>query len=204
MSQTGRSRRLSNGAVAGLCLAVVGAMTALGLGAAPLYRAFCNLTGFDGTVRRAEAAPNQILDRTVLVRFDANTRGDLPWTFTAMQTRQEVRIGETRLAHFTVRNDSDRPVSGQATFNVLPETAGAHFRKLQCFCFEEQTLQPGESMDFAVVYFVDPKFASDPETRRFQELTLSYSFFPSRNGDIQTAAADAATAPLGEGPKAGL
>ncbi len=180
-----------NARVAIFCSVVLVAMTGAGFAAVPLYRIFCQMTGFDGTAGRAIAAPakSAILDRTVDVRFDANVR-DLPWTFKASEVSQTVRIGETRIAHFTVTNNAKRPLAGQATFNVLPETAGAHFKKLQCFCFEEQTLQPGESMDFAVVYFVDPEFATDFETRGKQELTLSYTFFPSKGGEITTAAAE--------------
>lgn len=188
-----------------LCGVVVAAMVGAGFAAVPLYRAFCQLTGFDGTTGRAEAAPAAaaILERTIDVRFDTNVR-DLPWTFTADQNSQTVRIGATSLAHFTVVNHGKVPITGQATFNILPETAGGYFKKLQCFCFQEQTLQPGETMDFPVVYFVDPKFASDPETAGKQELTLSYTFFPSKNGAIADASLPGTPQPLGEGVKAGL
>jgi cytochrome c oxidase assembly protein subunit 11 len=198
MSQPHASRT-RNARLALICVAVLASMTGAGFAAVPLYRVFCQVTGFEGTVGRAQAAPGPILDRTIDVRFDANVR-DLPWTFKADQVSQTVRIGETRIAHFTVVNNGTKPVSGQATFNVLPETTGAHFKKVQCFCFEEQTLDPGETMDFPVVYFVDPAFATDPETRGKQEITLSYTFYPSKNGEIETAGVKT----LGEPRRRGL
>lgn len=163
---------------AAICAAVVVGMTGAAFAAVPLYRAFCQITGFDGATRRADAAPGAVLDQTVTVRFDANTR-DLPWTFRTEQVRQEVRIGATNMAYYKVTNTSDRPTTGMASYNVVPEAAGPHFRKLQCFCFEAQTLQPGETVEFPVIYFVDPELATDPETRRVEELTLSYTFFPT-------------------------
>ena len=162
---------------AALCGAIVIGMTGAAFAAAPLYQAFCQVTGFNGTVRRADKAPDAPLDRTVQVRFDANTRG-LPWTFRTEQVSQTVRIGATSMAFYRVTNTSDRPATGVATYNVVPEAAGPHFRKLQCFCFSEQTIGPGETVEFPVVYFVDPELATDPETRRVDEITLSYTFFP--------------------------
>ncbi|MEI7932183.1 MAG: cytochrome c oxidase assembly protein [Alphaproteobacteria bacterium] len=194
MSSTDPSKpRFSNGKVAAFCLVIFAAMVGAGFAAVPLYRAFCQATGFDGTISRAEAAPltAKILNKTIVVRFDTNTR-DVPWTFTPEDVSQTVRIGETKLTHFKVTNNSKHAVSAQATFNILPESAGAYFKKTQCFCFEEQTLQPGETEEFAVVYFVDPKFDSDPETRGTPELTLSYTFFPSKGGEIELPVASAA------------
>jgi len=147
----------------------------------PLYRVFCQVTGFDGTVRRAEAAPTRVLERTVKVRFDTNVR-DAPLTFRAEQVSQTLRVGETGLAFFEVTNTSDAPVVGQAVYNVVPEQAGAHFRKIQCFCFEEQTLAAGETARFPMAYFIDPEFATDPDTRGTGEITLSYTFFRSQGG----------------------
>lgn len=144
----------------------------------PLYRAFCELTGFDGTVRRAEVAPDKVLDKTLTIRFDANVR-NLPWTFTAEQTSQEAKIGETKLALFRVTNNGTTPITGRAVFNVVPEEAGLYFQKLDCFCFSDQTIAAGQTVDMPVLYFVDPKFASDFDTRGEEEVTLSYTFFPS-------------------------
>lgn len=197
------SRKISNGKIAAICGGVVVAMVGAGFAAVPLYQAFCQVTGFGGTVSQATAEADRILDREVKVRFDANTNG-VPWTFRPEQVSQNVRIGETKLAYFTVTNDGDAPMTGQATFNVVPETVGGYFKKLECFCFEEQTIAAGETVEYAVVYFVDPEFDSDPETRPFTEITLSYTFFPSRNGAIEQASLNAANAPLGEGVQAGL
>ena len=185
--------------VALLCIATLVGMTGMGFAAVPLYRVFCQVTGFDGTVSQAENNSGKILDRTIAIRFDANVR-DLPWTFKAEQVTQTVRIGETAIAHFKVTNNAKVPVTGQAAYNVLPETTGAYFKKVQCFCFQEQTLDPGETMDFPVVYFVDPEFVNDPETRGKQEITLSYTFFPSKDGEITQAAAKT----LGEAQGSGL
>ena len=173
MSRTALSR---NTRLAVVCGVVFFAMVGAAFAAVPLYRMFCQVTGFDGTVRKADEASAQILDRTVGVRFDANVR-DMPWLFTAEEKSQVARIGETKMAYFKVVNTSNKPITGHATYNVVPESAGAHFRKLECFCFREQTLQPGETMEFPVVYFIDPQFATDPETKGKSEVTLSYTFF---------------------------
>jgi cytochrome c oxidase assembly protein subunit 11 len=168
-----RGRRITAG-IAALC---VGAMIGAAYAAVPFYRAFCQATGYDGTVRRAERAPKTVLDRKITVRFDANVR-DLPWTFTPEQVSQTLRIGAAGLAFFDVVNNGSTPLTGRAAYNVVPESAGPYFLKTQCFCFSDQTIQPGEHMRFPVIYFVEPAFASDPETKPFQEVTLSYTFFP--------------------------
>lgn len=167
-----------NARVALFCAAGFALMIGASFAAVPLYRAFCQLTGFDGTVRKAEAASTRVLDKSVTVRFDANVR-DLPWTFTAEQTSQPARIGETKLAFFKVTNNSDQPITGRATFNVVPELAGRYFQKLDCFCFTDQTLQPGATVEMPVLYFIDPEYAEDFDTRGKPEVTLSYTFFPS-------------------------
>ena len=177
MSRTALSR---NTRLAVICGVVFFGMVGAAFAAVPLYRMFCQVTGFDGTVRKADQAASQILDRTVGVRFDANVR-DMPWLFTAEEKTQVARIGETKMAYFKVVNTSDRAITGHATYNVVPESAGAHFRKLECFCFREQTLQPGETMEFPVVYFIDPQFATDPETKGKSEVTLSYTFFEAQD-----------------------
>jgi cytochrome c oxidase assembly protein subunit 11 len=144
----------------------------------PLYRAFCQVTGYGGTVRKAEARPDQVLDQTLLVRFDTNVRG-LPWDFTAEQTDQTVKIGATQVAMFKVTNHADHPVTARAVFNVSPDQAGVYFRKLSCFCFSDQTVAAGATVEMPVLYFVDPKYASDFETKGGKVLTLSYTFFPA-------------------------
>ncbi|WP_395672847.1 cytochrome c oxidase assembly protein [Phenylobacterium sp.] len=174
--QQRRNRRLGL-----ICAAGFAAMVGAAYASVPLYRAFCQLTGFDGTVRKAEAAPGKVLDRQLTVRFDANVR-DLPWTFTAGQVQQQAKIGETKLATFRVTNNSDQPITGRAVFNVVPEQAGPYFQKLDCFCFTDQTVGPGETLDMPVLYFIDPKYADDFETKGKSEVTLSYTFFRSVSG----------------------
>jgi cytochrome c oxidase assembly protein subunit 11 len=154
--------------------------------AVPFYKAFCSVTGFDGTVRRAERAPTTVLNRQITVRFDANVRG-LPWTFTPDQVSQSIRIGAAGLAFFHVTNKGATPITGRAAYNVVPEAAGPYFLKTQCFCFSDQTLQPGQTEKFPVIYFVEPAFATDANTKAFQEITLSYTFFPAP--DVKKAAA---------------
>ena len=170
-----------NARLAIICAAVFFGMVGLAYASVPLYRAFCQLTGFDGTVRKADAAPTKILDRKLTIRFDANVR-DLPWSFTPEQVSQEVKIGDTGLAFYKVTNHGKTPITGRASYNVIPESAGLYFQKLECFCFTDQTVQPGQTVEFPVVYFVDPKFAEDFETKGAQEVTLSYTFFRSTEG----------------------
>lgn len=190
MSLNARFKNLSKNAKVGLtcgafCFFMVGAAFA----AVPLYKAFCQVTGFGGTVRKADAAPREILDRKVQIRFDTNVRG-LPFNFETEQTTQSVRIGDTGLAFFKVTNTSNQPVMARAAYNVLPEQAGAYFQKLECFCFTEQTLKAGETREFPVVYFVDPRFADDFETKNAAEITLSYTFFPVQNSPVVATSGD--------------
>ncbi len=175
--------KLSRNAIAIACAVGVMGMTGAAFAAVPLYRMFCQVTGFDGTVRKAEKAPDQVLDETVLIRFDTNVRG-LPMTFRAEQVSQRVRIGETGMAYFDVTNTSDKPIHATASYNVVPERAGPYFQKLQCFCFEGQTIQPGQTMKFPVQYFVAPEMATDRESRGVHEITLSYTFYPTRDAEL--------------------
>jgi cytochrome c oxidase assembly protein subunit 11 len=170
--------KLSRNAVAIVCVLGVMGMTGASFAAVPLYRMFCQVTGFDGTVKKADKAPDVQLDQTVLIRFDTNVRG-LPMTFRAEQVTQRVRIGETGMAFFDVTNTSNKPISAKAAYNVVPERAGPYFQKLQCFCFDEQIIQPGQTMKFPVQYFVAPEMATDAESRGVQEITLSYTFYPT-------------------------
>jgi cytochrome c oxidase assembly protein subunit 11 len=196
-----------NAKVAAICAVAFFGMVGAAFASVPLYRAFCQLTGFDGTVRKAEAAPAKALDKTLTVRFDANVR-NLPWTFTAEQTSQTVRIGETGLAYFKVTNNGDKPITGRAIYNVVPESAGAYFQKLECFCFSDQTIPAGKTVEFPVIYFVDPEYAADFETKGKPEVTLSYTYFPSVEADGAQKQADASHAQrasaLGGTPSAGL
>jgi cytochrome c oxidase assembly protein subunit 11 len=162
------------------CAGAVVGMVGLAYASVPLYRRFCQVTGFNGVARRGEGGPTgPALDRTLLVRFDTNVRGGLPWRFTPDKPSQVTRIGASTLAYFTVTNTSDHAITGRAAYNVAPEAAGPYFIKTQCFCFSDQTVPAHKTVDFPVVYYVEPAFAKDPDTRAFQEITLSYSFFPS-------------------------
>jgi cytochrome c oxidase assembly protein subunit 11 len=189
-----------NGRLALICGGVFVAMVGAAFASVPLYKRFCQLTGFDGATRRAVAAPTKVLDRTVTVRFDTNVR-DVPWRFTAEQGPQTIKIGDTGLAFFKVVNTSDKPITGRAAYNVLPETAGPYFQKLECFCFTDQTIPPHATREFPVAYFVDPRFADDFDNKGVTEITLSYTFFPSQN--VAKAAASS-TAGLGGRGRAGL
>jgi cytochrome c oxidase assembly protein subunit 11 len=198
-----------NGKVALICAAAFFGMVGAAYAAVPLYKMFCQATGFDGTVRKAEVKPDKVLDRKVTIRFDANIR-ELPWTFQAVQSSQDVRIGDTGLAFFKVTNPTDKPMTGRALYNVVPEAAGPYFQKLECFCFSSQTIQPHQTVEFPVVYFVDPQYVKDPETVGKNEITLSYTFFPavddgrSKNGKVAASAPPRIVEPLGGAPSRGL
>jgi cytochrome c oxidase assembly protein subunit 11 len=163
-----------------VCVGVFVLMVAAAFAAVPFYRAFCQATGFNGAVRRASAsgAARAISAETVTVRFDTNVNG-VDWRFEPVQARQTVRLGENTLAFFRATNLGHTTVTGRALFNVLPEAAGQYFSKLECFCFRNQTLAPGQTAEFPVVYTVDPGFAHDRDTRGQSEITLSYTFFPA-------------------------
>jgi len=196
-----------NGKVALICATAFFGMIGAAYAAVPLYKLFCQATGFDGTVRKAQVAPSRILDRKVTIRFDANIR-ELPWQFQTLQASQDIRIGDTGLAFFKVTNPTDKPQTGRALYNVVPESAGPYFQKLECFCFSSQTIQPHQTVEFPVVYFVDPQFADDPETKGKNEITLSYTFFPAVDDGKKEKVAAVATPrivePLGGAPSRGL
>lgn len=179
MSAPNRKRMALTAAIAS---GAVAGMTGLAFAAVPLYEAFCKVTGYGGTTQVAEAAPSRILDRTVQVRFDANTAPGLPVEFGPSQRAETLRIGETGLAFYRVRNTSSEPVAAVATFNVTPHEAGAYFNKLECFCFTERVFAPGEEMELPVVFFVDPEIASNPDTAEIGTVTLSYTFFRATDG----------------------
>ena len=171
---TGRGR---NGRTVLALVAVVMGMGALAYASVPLYRLFCQVTGYGGTTQVAAAAPGEAAARVITVRFNADTNSALPWTFRPPAKAVAIRVGERALAVFTARNDSDRPVTGTATFNVTPQKAGLYFNKIQCFCFTEQRLEPGEMADMPVSFFVDPGIMNDPNLDDVGTITLSYTFF---------------------------
>ena len=168
-----------NTRTAAFAFLLVAAMIGLAFVSVPLYRLFCQVTGFGGTTQRAgaDAAPGPI-GPTIGVRFDATTSRALPWRFAPVDTHRRVAIGERNIALYTARNLSDRPVTGTATFNVTPSQAGQYFTKIQCFCFTEQRLAPGQEVSMPVVFFVDPAILDDPVAREIDEITLSYTFYP--------------------------
>lgn len=168
-------------------MAFAGALAMLGLGYAsvPLYRLFCQATGFGGTTMvasesQAERAAASATGQTISIRFDASTEAGMPWTFRPSQPTDKVTIGERDIATYVARNDSAQPITGMATFNVAPEQAGKYFNKIQCFCFTQQTLQPGQEVVMPVLYFVDPAMLKDPAMKGVEQITLSYTFHRSQ------------------------
>lgn len=197
MSDPRKSNLRTVGALAGVAVFMVG----MSFAAVPLYRIFCAVTGFGGTPGRVEAAGDQILDRTIKVRFDASTM-KMPWIFRPAQTEIELRIGETGLAFYEASNPTDRVITGRASYNVTPYSTGAYFDKIECFCFTEQRLEPGQTVSMPVSFFVDPAIVDDPEAGLVPVITLSYTFYETEesrelaalnaDGD-KTAAAPSAT-----------
>jgi cytochrome c oxidase assembly protein subunit 11 len=175
-----------NARLAWTLAAAVGGMLALAYAASPLYDMFCRATGFGGTPQIAQEGERPILSRTVNVRFDSNTDANLPWRFTPLQREVKVKLGEEKLVHYRVTNLSQRPIVGTSTYNVTPEHAGAWFNKLQCFCFTEQLLLPGQSMDMPVVFFVDPEMDKDRRYDNVRTITLSYTFFEAKTERAKT------------------
>jgi cytochrome c oxidase assembly protein subunit 11 len=183
-----------NRRVAFAAASVALAMVALAYASVPLYRLFCQATGFAGTTQRADQAPAAATNREMTIRFDANTAASLPWSFHPEQLELTVKVGEQNLAFYKARNLSDRALNGSAVFNVTPGEAGAYFTKVDCFCFTEQKLGPGESMDMPVAFFVDPKIADDPDLRSLTTITLSYTFYPADEGTTVSSASPEAEA----------
>jgi cytochrome c oxidase assembly protein subunit 11 len=183
--------------VAAICGFVVVLMVGAAYAAVPFYNWFCRATGFNGTTQVATSAPSGApLDRKVAVRFDSNVAGGLPWKFEPEQTEIEVRIGEVTTVFYKVTNKSERTTTGQAAYNVAPLTVGSYFEKINCFCFTEQTMAPGETRQMPVVFYVDPSIVNDSENDSLNTITLSYTFYPVREPAVKPLAA-------GEAEKAG-
>mgnify|MGYP001825533864 FL=1 len=176
-SKTARSDK--RGLVALTLAGLVAGMVGLSFAAVPLYRMFCQATGFGGVPQVAEAAPDTVLDRKIKIRFDTNVDRDLPWQFEAEQRSVDVRIGESALIFFKAHNNTGKSVTGTAGFNVAPEIAGRYFTKIECFCFKQQTLAAGQGIEIPVTFFVDPKIVEDMSTKNIEEITLSYTFYRS-------------------------
>jgi cytochrome c oxidase assembly protein subunit 11 len=176
-----RKARLDLGLTAAVCVVFVAAMVGASFAAVPLYRIFCELTGFDGTPRQASAAPATTSNRVVTVRFDSNIGNGLGWSFRPLERSIKVKLGEVAHVAFLAENRTPWTATGTAAFNVTPESVGAYFNKLDCFCFREQTLHAGESAELGVTFFVDPTLARDGDLDTTSTITLSYTFFPVTN-----------------------
>lgn len=171
------------------CLASLAVMTAVTAVSPKLYSMFCQVTGYGGTTQRAEANAGKVLDRVFTVRFDGSVSPHLPWKFEPDVTTMNVKIGETVLAFFRATNTSDKPLTGQAAFNVAPQAMGLYFKKIECFCFTKQTLKPHQTVEMPVTFFIDPKMVDDPETTQLSTVALSYVFFPVESTAEATGAA---------------
>ncbi|MFK0688405.1 cytochrome c oxidase assembly protein [Mesorhizobium sp. IMUNJ 23033] len=191
--QTVPAKKNTNRVVAGVCIAFFAGMIGMAYAAVPLYAMFCQATGYGGTTKRAtQQYANRVLDRDVAIRFDANIAG-VPWQFQPVTRSITIKIGETVQAHYTATNKFDRPVTGRATFNVQPELAGPYFNKVECFCFTDTTLKPGETLDMPVVFYVDPDIVNVPELKDLKTITLSYTMFPVEKNKPVASSAPAAS-----------
>ena len=177
------------------------AMIALAYASVPLYRLFCQATGYGGTTGRSEASAlpdaqtlRALGGRTIKVRFDSNIAPGMAWKFAPRDRETTIKVGEKRMAYFTATSMAPTPTTGRAIFNVSPDVAGAYFRKIDCFCFTEQTLAAGETAQMPVTYFIDPAILDDPDAKKIDEITLSYTFFPVDNSAAKPVSATAATA----------
>ena len=179
------ARRRRDLLVAGACGVFAAAMVGMSYAAVPLYDWFCRTTGFAGTPIVAKAAPGNVLERMITVRLDANITGGLPWRFVPEQNTVQVRIGDVLTVNYLVINESARETVGNATYNVSPPTVGAYFSKINCFCFTEQRLKPGEKREMPVVFFIDPKLAADAEHDNLNTITLSYTMYRVRQSEPQ-------------------
>ncbi|MFZ5779591.1 MAG: cytochrome c oxidase assembly protein [Pseudomonadota bacterium] len=183
MSASGGMR---NARMAWALVGVVAGMVGLAYAAVPLYEMFCRVTGFGGTPVVAVEGERPILSRSVTVRFDSNVDRNLPWRFEPLERQVKVRLGEERLVHYRVTNVSQRPIVGTSTYNVTPEITGPWFNKLQCFCFTEQLLLPGQSVDMPVIFFVDPEMDKDRRYDDVRTITLSYTFYEAKTERAKT------------------
>ena len=177
-SSTGEGRKFRiNATVALMCLGFVGGMLGLSYASVPLYRIFCQVTGYGGTTQKAEDFTGKISDKTITVSFDSNISQNLEWSFKPKERSVKLRLGEKVTAIFLAKNTGDAISTGEATFNVSPQAAGQYFNKIECFCFTEQTLKPGEMVEMPVLFFIDPDIENDPILKNAKIITLSYSFY---------------------------
>jgi len=179
-----------NGRTATIMALAAAAMLALAFASVPLYRVFCQVTGYGGTTRRTSVAPapEAVLDRSLTVEFDANVGPGITWRFEPAQRQQQLKIGEQGLAFYRASNLSNTPQVGMAVFNVTPHKAGSYFNKIQCFCFTAQRLDPGQTVEMPVAYFIDPAIVDDPDLKKLTTITLSYTFYPAGKAPIEASA----------------
>ena len=180
-----------------ICLGVAVGMVGLAYASVPLYDLFCKVTGFNGTPVVRDSNASEVTDRAISVRFDSNVAPGLSWSFSPEKPEVTVKLGETTTVYYKVTNTGDKPATGIATYNVQPDLAGTYFSKLECFCFTEQTLQPGETLESAVVFYVDPRLAQDSDVKDLSSITLSYTYFPSKAGK-PVAEATSSTKPIAQ------
>jgi cytochrome c oxidase assembly protein subunit 11 len=178
-----KNRRVAFAAATVFC-----GMVGLSYASVPLYRVFCEQTGYGGTPRRADALSDKVTNQQITIRFDSNIDSGLAWKFAARQPKMTIKIGDAAMAYFDAKNIGDAVSTGTAKFNVTPPQAGAYFNKVQCFCFNKHTLKPGEAAEFPVQYFVDPAILDDPDAASIKEITLSYTFYPATPDAADVAA----------------
>jgi cytochrome c oxidase assembly protein subunit 11 len=176
-----------NGKMALRLLGVAALMAGLSFAAVPFYSWFCKATGFAGTPQKSATASAEVLDQTITIRFDANTDGAMPWEFKPVERQMTLRIGETGLAFYEAYNPTGETIAGTAAFNVSPDVAGAYFTKIDCFCFTEQVLKPGERVLMPVTFYVDPEITRDVDTSRVRHITLSYTFYQTELPETQAS-----------------
>ncbi|KZY04093.1 MULTISPECIES: cytochrome c oxidase assembly protein [unclassified Sulfitobacter] len=177
-------------------VSVVVLMGGLAWASVPFYDWFCRVTGFGGVPGQVETASDEVLDKTIKVRFDASLNQNMAWEFKPVEREMELRIGETGLAYYEAYNPTDKPIAGQASYNVTPYAAGAYFEKIECFCFTEQVLAPGERVQMPVSFYVDPEIVDDPDGKFVHTITLSYTFYEIDLPEGYAALDDAATTDL--------
>lgn len=168
-------------------LAIVVCMVGLSFASVPLYNLFCRVTGYGGTTQVSASAPKEVLEREITVQFSTDTSDKLPWRFEPEQNKMSVKLGQEALISFIAKNNSGKPTAGTALYNVTPDKVGKYFHKTQCFCFDEQVLNPRDSTHMPVVFYIDPKLAEDRSMEDVKTITLSYSFFPAESEELDAA-----------------
>ncbi|MEM8797250.1 MAG: cytochrome c oxidase assembly protein [Pseudomonadota bacterium] len=188
-----RNDKSINKTIAAACVCFVAGMVGMSYAAVPLYELFCRVTGYGGTTQRAEVAPNTIIDHEITVRFDANVASGLNWDFEPVEKKMTLKVGETEQGFYRITNLDGITTAGTASFNVSPPAAGAYFNKLECFCFTEQAVKGGESIDMPVIFFIDPAYLEDRDVKDVTTITLSYTYFPTDLDEEELARLDTGT-----------